>query len=150
MNKQFIMSLALLLATTAPCTPAKAQDDLKSLRGETALDDETTKPPVYLWQQDRDPIPRDFVQQPPLIPHDVNGYKINLKSNKCLSCHSWTNYKEAGATKISQTHFSDSSDTVLADVAARRYFCLQCHVPQTDATPLVQNTFQPLSAIKEE
>ncbi|BAN97353.1 hypothetical protein E05_25870 [Plautia stali symbiont] len=28
-------------------------------------------------------------------------------------------------------------------VSPRRYFCLQCHVPQTDAKPVVENTFKP-------
>ena len=79
----------------------------------------------------------------------INGYTINLKSNKCLTCHSWTTYKDAGATKISQTHFSDRTETVMADVAARRYFCTQCHVPQTDARPLVNNEFEPLTTIKD-
>ena len=30
---------------------------------------------------------------------------------------------------------------MLADVSPRRYFCTQCHVEQTDAQPLVENTF---------
>jgi cytochrome c551/c552 len=31
---------------------------------------------------------------------------------------------------------------VLASISARRYFCTQCHLVQTDATPLVKNNFQ--------
>ena len=73
---------------------------------------------------------------------------INKKFNKCLTCHSWANYKEAGATKISQTHFSDRENNVLANIAPRRYFCTQCHVPQVNAKPLVENTFNPLQTIK--
>ena len=100
-------------------------------------------------QADRDAIQRDYVQQPPLVPHKVDGYRINLKSNKCLSCHSWTNYKRVGATKVSQTHFSNRNGNVQANVAARRYFCLQCHVPQVNAQPLVENTFKSVSDIKK-
>jgi cytochrome c-type protein NapB len=37
----------------------------------------------------------------------------------------------------------DSDGNVLSNVAPRRYFCLQCHVPQTDAAPIVENTFTP-------
>ncbi len=91
---------------------------------------------------------RDYVQQPPLIPHSIKGYRINMKFNKCLTCHSWANYRDAGATKISQTHFSDRNENVLANVAARRYFCTQCHVPQVNAPPLVENTFEALKTIK--
>jgi cytochrome c-type protein NapB len=32
---------------------------------------------------------------------------------------------------------------VLAQVSTRRYFCLQCHVAQEAAKPLVGNSFQP-------
>ena len=37
-----------------------------------------------------------------------------------------------------------------ANVSARRYFCTQCHVPQADAQPLVENTFKPVTAISGE
>ena len=87
------------------------------------------------------------MQQPPLIPHQIDGYKINQKFNKCLTCHSWANYRESGATKISQTHFEDRDANVLANISARRYFCTQCHVPQVNARPLVGNTFEPIQAI---
>ena len=64
-----------------------------------------------------------------------------------MSCHSWSNYREAGATKISQTHFEARDKNLLANVSARRYFCTQCHVPQVDAKPLVENVFEPVTAI---
>jgi cytochrome c-type protein NapB len=36
---------------------------------------------------------------------------------------------------------------MLADVSRRRYFCTQCHVPQTDARPLVGNSFIDMSEL---
>jgi cytochrome c-type protein NapB len=42
---------------------------------------------------------------------------------------------------ISVTHYADREGQVLADVSPRRYFCTQCHVTQTDAQPMVENTF---------
>jgi cytochrome c-type protein NapB len=122
-------------------------EGVNSLRGANPLDEAAKDPAILLIQDDREPITRDYVQQPPLIPHKIKGYKINIKFNKCLTCHSWANYKEAGATKISQTHFSDREENVLANIAPRRYFCTQCHVPQADAKPLVENTFKPVSTI---
>jgi cytochrome c-type protein NapB len=122
--------------------------EVNSLRGVNPLDNKAKEPAKLNIQDDREPIERDYVQQPPLIPHKIKGYKINVKFNKCLTCHSWANYKEAGATKISQTHFSDREENVLANIAARRYFCTQCHVPQVDAPPLVENTFDPLKTVK--
>ena len=107
-------------------------------------------PLIKHWEDDQKPIARDYVQQPPLIPHSIEGYKINQKSNKCLTCHSWANYGESGATKISQTHFADRDENVLANVAPRRYFCTQCHVPQMDTEPLVENAFEPVRAIRKQ
>ena len=123
-------------------------EQVTSLRGANPLDEAPKKPASLKVQDDRKPITRDYVQQPPLIPHHIKGYKINHKFNKCLTCHSWSNYKDAGATKISQTHFSDRDNNVLSNIAPRRYFCTQCHVPQVDAPPLVENTFDPLQTIK--
>jgi cytochrome c-type protein NapB len=50
---------------------------------------------------DQAPIERDFVQQPPLIPHKVEGYEVTINFNKCMDCHAWSRYKESGATKVS-------------------------------------------------
>ncbi len=122
--------------------------DVQSLRGAMDIIDPSSPVDIKKVQPDRDPIPRDYVQQPPLIPHKIDNYKITLKFNKCLTCHSWKNYKRYGATKISQTHFKDRDSNVLANVSARRYFCNQCHVPQVDAKPLVENEFKPVEALR--
>jgi cytochrome c-type protein NapB len=36
----------------------------------------------------------------------------------------------------------------LGDISPRRYFCMQCHVPQTDAKPLVDNVFTPVESLR--
>ena len=87
-------------------------------------------------------IAPNYAQQPPLIPHDIRHYQIDKNVNKCLSCHSPKNYREFGATKISVAHYMDRDGRALIDVSPRRYFCTQCHVPQVDAPPLVDNTYQ--------
>ncbi|MDH5765125.1 MAG: nitrate reductase cytochrome c-type subunit [Gammaproteobacteria bacterium] len=148
MKKPFVMGILLALGVMGGMSQVYAADQVKSLRGASDLDAPSNKVVIKKIQQGREPIERDYVQQPPLIPHKIAGYKINLKVNKCLTCHSWANYKEAGATKISQTHFSDREMSVHANVAARRYFCTQCHVPQADTKPLVENTFQPVETIR--
>ncbi len=119
----------------SPCPP------VKSLRGDHRVAQLSEQPEIKHWQ-DSDPLPRQFIHQPPLIPHGIDGYVINKKFNKCLTCHSWANYRESGAVKISLTHFSDREGHDLSNVAARRYFCVQCHVPQSDAASLVENDFQ--------
>ena len=124
-----------------------AMAEVTSLRGASSVNEPSPAAEIMRWQEDKEPIERDYVQQPPLVPHAIESYKINLKFNKCLTCHSWANYKKAKATKISQTHFENRDGNVLANISARRYFCTQCHVPQVDAPPLVENQFEPVQAI---
>ena len=147
MKRSTAMNIVIMLGFGLLANQAWAEH-VESLRGTNPMDEPAKAPQVMKWQNDREPITRDYVQQPPLVPHKIKGYRINIKFNKCLTCHSWANYKEAGATKISQTHFSDRENNVLANIAPRRYFCTQCHVPQVNAPPLVENTFNPLQTIK--
>lgn len=125
-----------------------SQEDVKSLRGINPVEEVSMKPDSKRWEPDSAPIARDFIQQPPLIPHSTKGYQINLKFNKCLTCHSWANYEESGATKISQTHFLNAEGVEMANVNARRYFCTQCHVPQRDVAPLVENEFEAVEVLQ--
>ncbi len=152
MKKSLLLGLAVAVWSLCyvPQVVFSQENDVRSLRGSGAIDKSSSVPELKHWQPDRAPIARDYVQQPPLIPHSIDKYRISLKFNKCLSCHSWANYKEANATKISQTHFEDREDNVLANVSARRYFCTQCHVPQVNAKPLVENEFKPVTAISGE
>ena len=149
MNKRMIVALMFALGTTmsVPTVTMVQADEVKSLRGSNPLDANSKNPEIKSWQTDRKPIDREFVHQPPLIPHAIDGYVINGKFNKCLTCHSWANYKDKDATKISLTHFSDRDGNDLSNVSARRYFCTQCHVSQVDAKPLVENTFKPAGNI---
>ncbi len=140
-------ALALCLAQTflAPAVVVAATEapvKLQSLRGAEI---NASDPEGDGTRQGRDqpPLPRDFVQQPPLIPHTIKGYNITKNFNKCLDCHAWARAKESGATKISGTHFKDRDGQELSSLSPRRYFCSQCHVPQSDAKPLVGNTFKP-------
>lgn len=148
MIKQLSTILVLLVATAI--SAQAFAEGITSLRGSSELDANSSAPEPKPYPKDGEPIAREYVQQPPMVPHKVDRYVINLKSNKCMSCHSWTNYREAGATKISQTHFEDRDKHVLANVSARRYFCNQCHVPQANAEPLVENAFEPITAISGE
>ncbi|NRG18188.1 nitrate reductase cytochrome c-type subunit [Rhizobiales bacterium] len=93
---------------------------------------------------------RNYPEQPPVIPHSIEGYQLTLNTNRCLECHRREFVEASGAPMISVTHFMDRDFQVLADVAPRRYFCLQCHVPQTDARPLVENEFTDMSATTAE
>lgn len=137
-----ILAVALLasLLTQSPLS-ALAAEKLQSLRGaEISAPDQESD--LFKREKDRSPIERDYVQQPPLVPHSVQGYNVTKNFNKCLDCHSWNRYKETGATKVSLTHFKTRDGQELSTISPRRYFCLTCHVPQTDAKALVKNNFK--------
>ena len=142
-----IITTIAVLIITAGISIQSIAGNVSSLRGDSSIDEDSTAPVAKKYNKDKEPIARDYVSQPPLIPRKIDNYRVNLKSNKCMTCHSWTNYRKANATKISQTHFEDRDKNVMANVSARRYFCTQCHVPQVDAQPLVENEFQPVTAI---
>lgn len=131
-------------ATPATALPASDQAPVKvqSLRGDTPVD-QTPEPDMLKQERDRPPIQRSPTSEPPLIPHSIRGYQITKNFNKCMDCHAWSKVKETGATKVSATHFKDSTGRELANISPRRYVCTTCHVQQTDARPLVGNTFQP-------
>jgi nitrate reductase (cytochrome), electron transfer subunit len=90
-------------------------------------------------------VMRNYPEQPPVIPHSIDNYQLTLRTNRCLDCHRRQYTEASGAPMISVTHFMDRDGQVLADVTPRRYFCTECHVTQTDARPLVPNTFQDMA-----
>lgn len=135
---------AICLSAAALCLAAglAAAQEVQSLRGNTAIDETGGAPDVYRVSEG-DRLERNYRQQPPLIPHRVEKYQIDLKVNQCLRCHDWPGNVESGAPKISETHYVDRNGVALDQVARTRWFCNQCHVPQANAAPLVRNTFKP-------
>lgn len=136
------IGVALGLAAFAP--GPSVGEEVRSLRGDVPLtvDDGT---PVVLQYKEGGEYARNYRQQPPLIPHRIEKYEIDLKVNQCLRCHDWSHNKEMGAPQVSETHYIDREGRRLDVVAGTRWFCTQCHVPQTDAKPLVDSDFRPAS-----
>jgi cytochrome c-type protein NapB len=91
---------------------------------------------------------RDWKQQPPIIPHKIDRDEITLQVNTCLRCHSEENYKTEKAPRIGDSHYMGADGKKLTKIDMRRHFCTQCHVPQQDAKPLVENTFKGFGACK--
>lgn len=122
---------------------ADGKNQVASLRKGTALNNENPTPALLQDEQNKDlRFNRAYPMQPPPIPHKITGYQIDLKANKCMSCHARTRVEESQAPMISVTHFMDRDGNFLADVSARRYFCTQCHVPQVEREPLIENNFK--------
>jgi cytochrome c-type protein NapB len=51
---------------------------------------------------------------------------------------------------ISVTHYMNRDGNFLAEVSPRRYFCNQCHVNQTAARPMIENTFEDMDLLLEK
>ena len=95
-------------------------------------------------------MPRNYPMQPPVIPHKTRNYEVNLRVNKCMSCHARNRTEESQAPMVSVTHFMDREGNFLAEISPRRYFCNQCHVTQLDAKPLVENTYVDSATLMKE
>lgn len=148
----FAIVWAIAMSLCLPFSASQAADKfepvkLQSLRG-AEIDASDPEGDGTRFGRDTAPLQRDFVQQPPLIPHATRGYLIDKSFNKCLDCHAWSRAKESGATRISVTHFKTREGIELSSVSPNRYFCTQCHVPQSDAAPLVGNTFKPGAGLR--
>ena len=130
--------VATLLLSTAVFA---VENNIATLRDTTAIDQQK-EPNVIPRVINKDiKKSRNYPMQPPIIPHTVRGYEVNLNNNKCLSCHSRQRTEESQAPMVSVTHFMDRDGNFLAEISPRRYFCNQCHVTQADIKPLVENDF---------
>lgn len=133
--------LIIMMTAIGLGSAAFAADPIATLRGETPALEQPEAPRVTPFDDTDKRKVRNYPEQPPVIPHDIEGYRIDLKSNKCLSCHARSRIGESGAPMVSITHFMDRDNQFRAAVTPRRYFCNQCHVSQRDISPLVENTF---------
>jgi len=136
-------SIILLLAAAlvAGAGTLAAQTVTSGLRGSTPLNEEGPAPPMMPNKNTAEKEVRNYPEQPPVIPHSIDGYQIDLQSNKCLSCHARSRTAESQAPMISITHFMDRDGQFLASISPRRFFCTECHVPQNVVGPPVSNDF---------
>lgn len=145
--KYAVLGLAVA-SIVFPMQSALSQDaETVSLRGTTEISEDNTAPMVPK-QDTKGTFERSYRQQPPLIPHKIRGYEIDLKVNQCMGCHDWPNNVDYGAPKISETHYIDRDGVALDHVARTRWNCNQCHVPQVNAKELIDNEFK--SALEVE
>lgn len=138
---------ALITALVASCAATGEKVDVHGLRSnQLTAQDEVPVMTEYVGKTpgEQEKIARSFEQQPPLIPHKIDGYRIDFKVNRCLECHDRPFFKEEKAPKIGDSHYRDRDGKELTRIWMGRYNCNQCHVPQANAQPLVSNTFQPI------
>ncbi len=144
MKNTFKFTLAAIV-TAAACW-ASAQP-VANMRGNDVTTEDTA--PADLAYQGSKPgaqklIPRTYENQPPLIPHKIDGFSdITPEENACLDCHINDKFRGQKSPRIGKSHFMPSDNPKAeAVVDMRRWQCNSCHVPQVDAKPLVENKFK--------
>ena len=146
--------LATLLAgPPAHATPAAdrgtADKDLGLSR--TSVFD-VPSPPRYRAEDsapgEKSSPPRISAEIPPVIPHGVAELlPITREDNACLACHDVPGPKKKGEpTPIPASHYVDlrrEPGKRAEKVYGARWVCVSCHVPQSDAKPLVASRYRP-------
>lgn len=151
MNARILAVLAALPVLLPAVLPAQSP-------GQNVQVQTPFRPPVGFEQQLAAPaipadvtddrrVARNYPEQPPVIPHNIRDYQLTLNNNQCLTCHSRQYTSGSQAPMISITHYVDRDGQTLGGVTPRRYFCLQCHVPQTVAQPVVRNDFRDVDSL---
>lgn len=118
-----------------------------NLRGNTPLPVEGPAPRLLPQANTDVREVRNYPEQPPIIPHAIEAYQLDSNVNQCLSCHARARTGESQAPMVSITHFMDRDGQFLASVSPRRYFCVQCHVPQSPVKPPVGNRFVDIDSL---
>ena len=153
------MKTAIILAgvvsvtiSTATVIAGEAIDELNMGLSKTSVFG-TPTPEPFAYPQTKpkksEPLPRAYADIPPQIPHDVEDYlPITTEDNQCLDCHELPKLvgkTVKGKSPMPRDHYVDlrsSSDKMSDSVVGARFNCTQCHVPQSGAPPLVENTFK--------
>lgn len=141
------IAVVILAAAGSAALAQMTSEIVPPLTGAAQPMGEIPAAPIPKWTVDDIRKMRAYPDQPPVIPHSIEGYQLSVNTNRCLSCHKREFTEGSGAPMISVTHYMTREGQMLADVSPRRYFCTACHVPQADATPLIGNTFTDMSEL---
>jgi cytochrome c-type protein NapB len=112
-----------------------------TLRENTEIMTEKIAPKFREQEQSPTRRVRSFPMQPPTIPHSIEGYVLTKELNQCLICHNGNVAPQMKAPAVGESHYANGDGEYLTNISPRRYFCTQCHVPQSVKKPLVENNF---------
>ena len=126
---------------------SKAIEDMDMGLSKTSVFDTPTPQPFSYGSSDQ-ALPVAFTGAPPQIPHRIDNYlPLTTSQNQCMGCHdqpAMIGRKAKGMpTPMPQSHYTDlrrAPDKVKKQVIGSRFVCTQCHAPQADVSPLVENT----------
>lgn len=92
-------------------------------------------------------VPRPYALVPPRVPHGIADFlPITRGQNACVDCHAVKEKEPGQPTPIPASHDTDLRNApgrAGGQVVGARWVCTTCHVPLTDARPLVGNAFRP-------
>ncbi len=100
---------------------------------------------------ENDTVDAYFSAAPPMIPHLIEDFlPIRIGENMCIECHdipdSIGSERAAGdPTPMPASHYTDLRNdpgNMTGQVIGARFTCVQCHAQQSDAEPLVANTYR--------
>lgn len=134
-------------APSPPVVVTNAGQQIDAMRRGVPIDQEASPLPMARVENLDQPRPRNYAMQPPTIPHAIDNYQLTVNTNRCMLCHTRSSAAKFGAPPVSPAHYLTRDGQVLEQISTRRYFCVQCHVVQTDAPPLVGNTFKGLEDV---
>lgn len=126
---------------------SKAIEDVDMGLSKTSVFD-TPTPEPFSYASSSEALSVTFLGAPPQIPHDIDNYlPLTTANNQCLGCHdqpAMIGRKAKGMpTPMPKSHYTDLRRTpnkVGQKLIGSRYVCTQCHAPQADVSPLVENT----------
>jgi cytochrome c-type protein NapB len=93
-------------------------------------------------------LPLAYAGAPPQIPHNIdNLVPVTAENNQCVACHNTPGLigqKGKGQpTPMPESHYTDLRRTpgkVTKKLTGSRFVCTQCHAPQAEVDPLVENS----------
>jgi cytochrome c-type protein NapB len=149
MNKKILAGL--LFCLFASPVLADAIDQLNIGIGEDNVFSDAT-PSAFSYTDTKagksELLPLAYSTVPPLIPHTIEKYlPITAEENGCTDCHDKkdkigkTEHRSGKKIPMPASHyggFYGKGDK--EEISGARYTCTQCHVAQSNAKPLVENT----------
>ena len=146
-----IAALALSASLAGAADQGAPVKDVQLGLSKTSVFD-VPSPPAYKAEDgapgERKLSPRLSPELPPSIPHAIADFTpITQSANACIDCHEVPGPKKAGEpTPLPRSHYVDwrhDQGKRLEKHSGARWICTACHVPRTDAKPLVVNRFKP-------
>lgn len=157
-----VLALVLFVVLAQACAGGGGDD---SVTDEAVTDDElglskasvfSTPDPIVAGSTakepgENEPLGAYFSESPSLISHDISDFvPIKIGENACLECHDLHDQigeevAPGDPTPMPASHYTDlrrDPDEVTTKVIGARFVCTQCHAPQSDAAPLVANTYR--------